>query len=158
MLTNGIKDKAATYLPQINYYPTTILDVILRSILLHLWKQGLFPLLTLLLGLHQRYASSYQRLSLWTPLCKTGPAVHKEMYHNHILHYKDAISSAKTTHYATLIREVDRSTRARFSTINNILKPPDALPLHLLTVAQCDYFMTFFDEEKLKTPDIDCLK
>ena len=76
---------------------------------------------------------------------KTGLAVHKEMYHDHILQYKDAISLAKTTYYSTLIRTADGNTRALFSTINNILKPPDALPPHLLTAAQCDNFMTFFN-------------
>ena len=76
---------------------------------------------------------------------KTGLAVHKGMYHNHILQYKDAISLAKTTYYLTLIRTADGNTRALFSTINNILKPPDALPPHLLRAAQCDNFMTFFN-------------
>ena len=66
------------------------------------------------------------------------------MYRNHILQYKDAISFAKTTYYATLIRTPDGNTRALFSTIDNILKPPDALPPHLLTVAQCYNFIPFF--------------
>ena len=86
-----------------------------------------------------------QRPSPGTPSCQTGLAVHKEMHHNHKLQYKDAISLAKTTYYSTLIRTVDGNTRALFSTINNTLKPPDALPPHLLTAAQCDNFMTFFN-------------
>ena len=71
--------------------------------------------------------------------------LHKEMHHNHILQCKDAISLANTTNYSTLIRTVDGNTRALFSTINNILKPPHALPPHLLTVAQCANFVTFFN-------------
>ena len=75
---------------------------------------------------------------------KTGLTVNKEMYHNHILQYKDALSSAKTTYYSTLIRTADGNTRVLFSTISNFLKPSDALPPHLLTVTQRDNFMIFF--------------
>ena len=51
---------------------------------------------------------------------KTGLAVHKEMYHDHI-QYKDAISSAKTTYYSTLIRTVHDLLQCKIENIHQTL-------------------------------------
>ena len=73
------------------------------------------------------------------PLCQNRPSsAQRNDNHNHIHQYKDAISLAKTTYYSTLMKTTDGNTRVLFSTINNILKPPGALPPHPLTAAQCD--------------------
>ncbi|KAJ8247213.1 hypothetical protein COCON_G00234620, partial [Conger conger] len=76
---------------------------------------------------------------------KTGLVVHKDMYDSHILSYKDALSTAKCAYYANLIRMGEGNTRALFSTVKTILRPPDTLAPHMYSTAQCNTFMTFFD-------------
>ena len=78
-------------------------------------------------------------------LCKkTGLVIHKEIYHNHILHYKDTLSTAKSTHYTNLNSSGDGNTRALFSTVNKLLRPPDSIAPHLYSTDYCNSLMSFF--------------
>lgn len=62
------------------------------------------------------------------------------MYDNQTRHYKEALSMAKSNDYANLINSGGRNT-ILFSTMNNILRPPDAFPLHSHSNVLCDAFM-----------------
>ncbi|KAL2104379.1 hypothetical protein ACEWY4_001247 [Coilia grayii] len=86
---------------------------------------------------------------------KTGLVVHKEMYAEHILQYKNSISAAKTSYYAKTIREGGRNTRTLFSIVNGLLKPPDNTMHQLLKSPvttpnndipndHCSAFLNFF--------------
>ena len=66
------------------------------------------------------------------------------MYNNHILHYKDTLSTAKSSYYAVLISSDEGNTRALFSTVKNILRPPDSLAPHQYSTAYCNSLMSFF--------------
>ncbi len=72
---------------------------------------------------------------------RSGLTVHKEMYDHHIRDYKDALSTAKTHYYANLINSGGGNTKILFSTVNNILRPPDAFSLHSHSNTTCDAFM-----------------
>ncbi len=62
---------------------------------------------------------------------KTGLNVHKDMYTDHMLSYKNALLTAKSDYYSNII-EIDKgNTRSLFNTENIILRPPDTLPSHL---------------------------
>lgn len=58
------------------------------------------------------------------------------MYDNHMLHYKKALSTAKSSYGANLIRLGEGNTRALFSSVNNILTPLDNLASHLYSTGQ----------------------
>lgn len=66
------------------------------------------------------------------------------MYHNHLLKYKDAIAKAKMEYYATVIGTAQGNTRTLFTTLNNILRPPDTLASHMYSTTLCNNFMDFF--------------
>ena len=78
---------------------------------------------------------------------RTGLTVYKEMYYAHILHYKDAISSAKSQYFAYKISSGAGNTRALFSVVNNSLCPPDFLPPHFYSTDHCNSIMAFFDSK-----------
>ncbi len=67
------------------------------------------------------------------------------MYDHHIRDYKDALSTAKTNYYANLINS--GNTKILFSTMNNILRPPDAFSLHSHSNTTCDTFMNYFSDK-----------
>ena len=73
-----------------------------------------------------------------------------------LTHFPSRSTAFFVNSYSTLIKEADGNTRALFSTINNILKPSDALPPQLHTVAQCDNFMTFFNAN-FSMPILQCI-
>ncbi len=73
--------------------------------------------------------------------------VHRELYNEHVHLYKDALSAAKYEFYSHLIESGDCNTKALFSTVNHLLKPPDSLPAHLYCTAQCDECMSFFSNK-----------
>ncbi|XP_041959638.1 uncharacterized protein LOC121718626 [Alosa sapidissima] len=75
---------------------------------------------------------------------KTGLAVHQGMYSEHILQYKKALSAAKSSYYARIINEGEGNTRALFSTVNGLLKPPDSTIYQNASVERCSAFLNFF--------------
>uniref|UniRef100_A0A3P9HUM9 Reverse transcriptase domain-containing protein n=1 Tax=Oryzias latipes TaxID=8090 RepID=A0A3P9HUM9_ORYLA len=75
---------------------------------------------------------------------KTGLIIHKDMYKNHIILYKDSIASAKTSYYSGLIHSNRHSSRTLYSLLSNITKPPDSLPNHLSSPDFCNALMSFF--------------
>ena len=78
---------------------------------------------------------------------KTGLTVHKEMYNNHILHYKDCISQTKSDYYSTLIHSHEGNSKTLFTLLNRIVKPPDSLPSHLYSTETCNTLMDFFNSK-----------
>lgn len=78
-------------------------------------------------------------------LCnKTGLTVHKEMHHSHILHYKDCITQAKSTHYSGLMNSNEGNSKALFSLLSNITQPPDSLPPQMYSTAFCNTLLSYF--------------
>lgn len=57
---------------------------------------------------------------------KTGFMVHSQMYSDHLHHYKNALSTAKSL-YSNLINSGTGNNKALFSTINHLLQPPKTL-------------------------------
>ena len=75
---------------------------------------------------------------------KTGLTVHKQIYNNHILHYKDSTAQVKSNFYSKIIRSNGGNTKALFSLIRNVTQPPDSVPSHLHSAAFCNSLMSFF--------------
>lgn len=67
---------------------------------------------------------------------KTGLVVHKEMYYEHMKHYKASLSTAKTHYYAGLIHSGEGNSRILFSVMNAIVKPPDSFSLLMYNINQ----------------------
>ncbi|XP_029923297.1 uncharacterized protein LOC115370421 [Myripristis murdjan] len=78
---------------------------------------------------------------------KTGLTIHKEMYNNHILRYKDSIASTKTHYYSSIITANKGNSKSLFSLLNNITQPQDSLPPHFYTTSFCNSIMSFFTEK-----------
>ena len=76
---------------------------------------------------------------------RSGLTIHKQMYHAHIIKYKDALSSAKSQHFTDKITAGAGNTRALFSVVNNTLRPPDFLPPHFCSTDHCNALMSFFN-------------
>ncbi len=89
--------------------------------------------------------------SAWSASRRKLDSIHKDMYHNHIMKYKEAISNAKTIYCATLWA-VKGSTHTLFSTLNNILQPPDTFASHMYFTALCNSFMNFFTSKIENVP------
>uniref|UniRef100_A0A3B5PRX1 Reverse transcriptase domain-containing protein n=2 Tax=Xiphophorus maculatus TaxID=8083 RepID=A0A3B5PRX1_XIPMA len=81
---------------------------------------------------------------------KTGLAIHKDIYKNYIVHYKDCITQAKSLYYTGLICSNEGSTKSIFSLYKNIIRTPDSLPSYLCSTDFCNSLMSFFDSKILK--------
>uniref|UniRef100_UPI003AAD7030 uncharacterized protein n=1 Tax=Centroberyx gerrardi TaxID=166262 RepID=UPI003AAD7030 len=78
-------------------------------------------------------------------LCKkTGLSVHIEIYAEHLRHYKNALSTAKSSYYSNLISTGKGNTRALFSTVSHLLQPPRTLPPNISS-DHCTAFLQFFN-------------
>uniref|UniRef100_A0A8C6SXM8 Reverse transcriptase domain-containing protein n=1 Tax=Neogobius melanostomus TaxID=47308 RepID=A0A8C6SXM8_9GOBI len=66
------------------------------------------------------------------------------MYNNHIIQYKDNLSSAKSAYYSGLIYSNQHNSKTLFSLLSNITKPPDSLPHHMQSTDFCNALMSFF--------------
>lgn len=75
---------------------------------------------------------------------KSGLTIHKELYNNHILHYKDSIAITKTQYYASLITANYGNSKSLFNILNKNTQPQDSLPPHLYTTHFCNSLMSFF--------------
>lgn len=79
---------------------------------------------------------------------KSHLTVHKEMYNNHILHYKDTIAQSKSVYHSSLIINKG-NTESFFNLLNKILQPPNSLPPHLYSADTCVSIMQFFNDEAI---------
>lgn len=75
---------------------------------------------------------------------KTGLSVHKDMYNEHHLKYKLAMSNAKTVYYTSLIQTAEGNTQTLFFTLNHIIQSSCIGPSHMYSTANCNRFMNFF--------------
>lgn len=68
------------------------------------------------------------------------------MFLSHAQHYKDAICHAKSVYYTSIIesKKIEGNSCNLFSTLHNIVKPPDTLATHTHSAAACNKFMDFF--------------
>lgn len=78
---------------------------------------------------------------------KTGLTIHKELYKNHLLHYKDSIALAKSNYYSCLICSNYGNSKTLFSLFNKILQPTDSLPSHMYSTDTCNSLLLFFEEK-----------
>ncbi|XP_024910450.1 uncharacterized protein LOC112486878 [Cynoglossus semilaevis] len=78
---------------------------------------------------------------------KTGLTIHKEMYNNHLLSYKDSIYTAKSQYYSNLITANKGNSKSLFYILNKNTKSQDSLPAHLYTTSFCNAIMSFFNEK-----------
>ncbi|KAI2647462.1 hypothetical protein H4Q32_023878 [Labeo rohita] len=76
---------------------------------------------------------------------KTGLTIHKELYNNHILHYRDSIATTKSQYFSSLITANHGNSKSLFTILNNITQPQDSLPPHLYTNSFCNSIMSFFN-------------
>ncbi len=75
---------------------------------------------------------------------KTGLTVHRLAFEDHVASYKEELSKTKTNYYSTLIGSQQKHPRALFTTINRLLRPPQANPPTTDTVDLCSKFFNFF--------------
>ena len=77
---------------------------------------------------------------------KSGLVVHQEAYRDHVRTYKEALSRAKTAYYSTLINSQQNNPKLLFSTVNYLLRPPDA-PQPSDAADLCSGFKPFFSRK-----------
>uniref|UniRef100_A0AAR2LBI4 Endonuclease/exonuclease/phosphatase domain-containing protein n=1 Tax=Pygocentrus nattereri TaxID=42514 RepID=A0AAR2LBI4_PYGNA len=78
---------------------------------------------------------------------KTGLTIHREMYDNHILYYKDCIVSAKSAYYSGLVSSNEGSSKSLFSLFASLTKPPDPFPSHMHSPDFCNSLLSFFSDK-----------
>lgn len=74
---------------------------------------------------------------------KTGLTVHTLAYKEHVHTYKEALNTAKTSYYTSIISKGQNNPRTLFSTVHKILQPPTTFPLTPSTDLCCE-FLQFF--------------
>uniref|UniRef100_A0A8C6LY00 Reverse transcriptase domain-containing protein n=1 Tax=Nothobranchius furzeri TaxID=105023 RepID=A0A8C6LY00_NOTFU len=75
---------------------------------------------------------------------KTGLTIHKDLYKNHVLHYKDSIHTAKSVCYSNFISWSEGNSKTLFSLFSKITKPPDLLLNSMVSSDYCNSLMSFF--------------
>uniref|UniRef100_UPI003AAD8E98 uncharacterized protein n=1 Tax=Centroberyx gerrardi TaxID=166262 RepID=UPI003AAD8E98 len=74
---------------------------------------------------------------------RTGLTVHLDAYTLHQQQYKDALNSARSSHYSSIIQSGCNNPKLLFSTINKLLKPMDTIS-NSFTTSKCNSFLSFF--------------
>uniref|UniRef100_UPI00358F88A5 uncharacterized protein n=1 Tax=Myxine glutinosa TaxID=7769 RepID=UPI00358F88A5 len=77
---------------------------------------------------------------------KTGLTVHSQAYKDHIQHYKDALSRARSAYYSQIIHSGSGNPKALFSTINKLLSPLNTTT-QSFTIDNCISFLSFFQRK-----------
>uniref|UniRef100_A0A671W446 Reverse transcriptase domain-containing protein n=1 Tax=Sparus aurata TaxID=8175 RepID=A0A671W446_SPAAU len=78
---------------------------------------------------------------------KTGLHIHKDIYKNHMLHYKNCITQTKSNYYTAIICSNKGNTKSLFSLYKNITQAPESLPSHLCSTAFCNSIMSFLSQK-----------
>lgn len=122
------------------------------------YNTGLYTLLNSLAPLKTRLVSFCRSAPWFTPELrplkvkarqlerlykKTGLTVQKEMYSNHLPHYKESISQTKSPYYSEIICPNKGNTRSLFRLFNKTTQSPDSLPPHLHSTAFCNSSVIF---------------
>ena len=68
------------------------------------------------------------------------------MYSDHLLHYKNALTTAKSSYYSNLINTGTGNNIVLFSTVSHLLQPPKTL-LPDISTDQCAAFLNFFSSK-----------
>uniref|UniRef100_A0A8C6L9J3 Reverse transcriptase domain-containing protein n=1 Tax=Nothobranchius furzeri TaxID=105023 RepID=A0A8C6L9J3_NOTFU len=74
----------------------------------------------------------------------TGLTIHKDLYKNHLLHYKDSIHTAKSVYYSNLISSSEGNSKTLFSLFSKITKPPELLLNSMVSSDYCNSLVSFF--------------
>ena len=80
---------------------------------------------------------------------KTGLSVHLDAYKLHQQHYKEALNTARSSYYSSIIDSGHNNPKTLFSTINKLLKPMDTIS-NSFTTSKCNSFISFF-QTKIET-------
>lgn len=64
-----------------------------------------------------------------------------------MLSYKEAITTAKSEFYITLLRAGEWNIRILFSSVNKLLQFTESLPSHLYSTTVCYSFMDYFNKK-----------
>ena len=77
---------------------------------------------------------------------KTGLTVHLDAFKLHQQQYIDALNTARSSHYSSIIQSGSNNPRTLFSTINKLLKPIDTISTSF-TTSKCNSFLSFFNDK-----------
>ncbi|XP_075933638.1 uncharacterized protein LOC142933414 [Anarhichas minor] len=77
---------------------------------------------------------------------KTGLTVHLDAFKLHQQQYKDALNTARSSHYSSIIKSGSNNPKTLFSTINKLLKPMDTISTSF-TTSKCYSFLSFFNDK-----------
>lgn len=77
---------------------------------------------------------------------KTGLTVHTLAYKEHVHRYKEALNTAKSSYYSSIISKGQSNPRTLFSTVHKILQPSTPFPLTPSTDLCCE-FLNFFGDK-----------
>lgn len=68
------------------------------------------------------------------------------MYSDHLHHYKNALTTAKSSYFSNLISTGTGNNRVLFLTVSHLLQPPKTVPPDIST-DQCTAFLDFFSSK-----------